>query len=58
MLLNSMEIKNERNRSLEHSKRRVQEKENEEKEEMTILERIESWLCRNFGNLICEKENK
>ena len=34
MLLNSMEIRNERNRSLEHSKRRVQEKENEEKEEM------------------------
>jgi hypothetical protein len=29
-----MEIRNERNRSLEHSKRRVQEKENEEKEEM------------------------
>ena len=43
---------------MECSKRRVQEKENEEKEEMTILERIESWLCRNFGNLICEKENK
>jgi hypothetical protein len=45
-------IRNERNRSLEYSKRRVQEKENEEKEEMTCEKDVtECEYCSNTATV-------